>query len=130
MNTSELAFFSSPSSSSSTAGPSLGNNIRREQEGGGPSRAEEGDSDGDEQQEERQVEVKGSWGTKIEGIIRCILGVQRRANKQPRAQVGKGKEKINDVEDDAATAMVCGEVSAVKCLVFSQWDDVLLLLSR
>ncbi len=62
-----------------------------------------------QQQEENKIDVKGSWGTKIEAVVRSIAHVQ----------------KMSETADVGSS-----EKNKVKCLVFSQWDDVLLLVSR
>lgn len=117
MNTAELTFFSNTATTSSASFLLMkGSEPMSEQE-----RAQAMMEVADEE-EEKETEVNGSWGTKIEGVIRSILHIQKKARMRDEER-GKGKEK--DFEENGSPT-----TNSVKCLVFSQWDDVLLLVSR
>lgn len=138
MNTTELTFFSS-SATTTTAPPTVLTSSHVIGDGHDDDAAEEARAralqEAEETAQERRVEVKGSWGTKIEGVVRCILHVQQSAQAQERERE-KGKEKADadaGAMDDELLLQNITRVdnnSRIKCLVFSQWDDVLLLVSR
>lgn len=122
MNTSELTFISGPSKPTSLSGSQLlsddeTNLVSLDNQA----------IELQEQEEENQIEVKGSWGTKIEGVVRTIMYVQKKARERKEK---KGKEKDIDIEAIEDPTSATPAVNDVKCLVFSQWDDVLLLVSR
>ncbi|KAL6060088.1 SNF2 histone linker PHD RING helicase [Balamuthia mandrillaris] len=71
-----------------------------------------------EEQAKEGIQVEGSWGTKIEAVIRDIISTLR---SSPPSSLPSSSSLSSSSSSSSAPS---------KCLVFSQWEDVLLLLSK